>query len=107
MQLLIFHPFIKLYFRGIGQIPQGLSHINEYSMTKYSMVAILDGPRISTIESSKSFELPMDVSSFKNVVQIIYNLSHMCNRLKCPRLDCSPACNLSIRVIITPYRFMP
>ena len=29
------------------------------------------------------------------------------NRLKCPRLDCQPACLVPIRVIITPYRFIP
>ena len=30
-----------------------------------------------------------------------------CNRLKCPRLDCPPACKLPRKVIITPNRFIP
>ena len=30
-----------------------------------------------------------------------------CTRLRCPRLDCPPACLFAIRVILTPYRFIP
>ena len=28
-------------------------------------------------------------------------------RFKCPRLDCPPACKFPIRIITTPYRFIP
>ena len=31
---------------------------------------------------------------------------HRCNRLKCPRLDCPPACTFPIRITTTPYRFI-
>ena len=30
-----------------------------------------------------------------------------CNSLKCPRLDCPPACQFPIRIITTPYMFIP
>ena len=30
-----------------------------------------------------------------------------CNMLKCPRLDCPPACKFPISIITTPYRFIP
>ena len=30
-----------------------------------------------------------------------------CTRLKCPRLDCPHACKCPIRIIATPYRFIP
>ena len=34
-------------------------------------------------------------------------LKNRYNRLKCPRLDCPPACQFLIRIIITTYRFIP
>ena len=30
-----------------------------------------------------------------------------CNRHKCPRFDCPPACKFPIRIITTPYMFIP
>ena len=33
--------------------------------------------------------------------------ANRCTRLRCPRLDCPPACYFPIRVILTPYRFIP
>ena len=35
--------------------------------------------------------------------RVMGHMACRCNRLKCTRLDCPPACKLPIRVIITPY----
>ena len=35
------------------------------------------------------------------------NISYRCNRLKCHRLDCPPTCLFPIRIIPTPYKFIP
>ena len=45
-----------------------------------------------------------DACSIK--VVIVQDAQYRCNRLKCPRLYCPPACKFPIRIITTPYRFI-